>query len=241
VQEQQRNVAHLAARAQVEPEAVQLAQLQWVRLLTQAGRAADAVALARQAVAFFDARYPQPTRYTEAARWYLADALLAQGQREEGIRHLQASLNRADHMGQGNNPLERAHKQLGLALVLRTTEPVRAVSLATDACAVLAKSLGGPNPRTLKCHAVRAWLQASAAPASHREAARAAFWQARDALLPTLPPAHLLRVELLAAQGELLALEPASPAESRLLLTRAQAQYRSALGSALPQPLLNLH
>jgi serine/threonine-protein kinase len=241
LQEQQSNVAHLAARAQVEPEAVQLAQLQLVRLLVQAGRSDEAVALARQAVAYFDARYPRPTRYTEAARWYLAESLLAQGRREEGLRQLQASLGNAEQLGPGNNPLERASKQLSLALALRATEAARAAALATEACTVLGKALGEASPRALKCLAVRAWLQAGTAPAAEREAARAAFVRARELLLPTLAPPHLLRAELLAAEAELLALDPARGAESKALLGRADAQYRATLGGALPQPLLTLH
>jgi len=241
LQEQQTNVANLATRAQVEPEAVQLAHLQLVRLLILAGRSDEAVSMAREAVAFFDSRYPRPTRYTEAARWYLADALLAQGRRDEGLRQLQASLDNAETMGKGNNSLERANKQLGFALAARASQGAHAVALASEACAVLGKTLGEASPRALKCLAVKAWLQASATAAGDRASAIDGFVAARERALAGLPAAHLLHAELLAAQAELLADNPARQAESHALMARADAQYRQVLGRPLPRPLLTLH
>lgn len=241
LKEQQTNVASLAARSKVEPEALQLARLQLVRLLTQAGRAEEAAAMAREVVAFLDARYPEPTRYTEAARWYLADALLSQGRHDEGLRLLQASLANAERMGKGNNPLERANKQLALALALRVVDGAHAAMLSAQACAALAEALGEGNPRAVKCRVVHAWLRAAAAAPAERIAERDAFLAARERLLAALAPQHLLRAELLAAEAELLATDPAHRDEAAALYARADALYRSLLGRPMPRPLLALH
>ncbi len=247
LQLQRANLAHVQARSQAEPEAVQLARVQLVRLLTQAGRHDEAVAAARETLAFFDARYAEPTRYREAARWYLADALLAQGQRDEGVALLQASLANAEKLGAKNNPLERANKQMALALALRITAPAEAARQVAVACPVLSQALGATNPRATKCLAVQAWLQAglqlanASSAAAERAAAIQAFVAAREQALAGLPAQHLLHAELLAAQGELLEADPARQAEARALTARADAQYRQVLGQPLPQPLLTLH
>jgi tetratricopeptide (TPR) repeat protein len=241
VKEQQTNVANVAARSRVEPEALQLARLQLARLLTQAGRYDEAVVTAREAVEFFDRRYAEPTRYREAARWFLADALLGQGQRDEGLRTLQASLANAEKLGKANNPLERASKQLALALASRDLVGVEAARQAEQVCALLAQALGAANPRTIRCRAVEAWLHARLASPEVRPAALSAFVSAREQALAALVDAHPLRAELLAAEAEVLAADPARQGESRALFERADAQYRSVLGVPLPRPLLALH
>ncbi len=241
LQQQRANLANVMARSQVEPEAVELARVQLVRLLTQAGLHDEAVAQARQALAFFDGRYAQPTRYREAARWYLADALLAQGEREEGVRLLRVSLALAEQMGARDNPLERASKQLALALAQRTAAPAEAQALAAAACPVLDRALGAANPRTTRCKAVQAWVLAVAAGPVDRRAAVANFVAARDSALAGLPAAHLLRAELLAAEAELLAAHGTDPSPGRVLYARADDQYALSLGRPVPRPLLSLH
>jgi hypothetical protein len=68
-----------------------------------------------------------------------------------------------------------------------------------------------------------------------------AFIAAREKALAGLADAHPLRAELLTAEAELLATDPARQAESRARFERADAQYRSALGVPLPRPVLILH
>lgn len=113
------NVDNVMPRRASEPEAVNLVRLQLVRLLTMAGRAPEAEALGREVLAFLSARQPQPTRYREAARAFLADAMLAQGRREEGLRELQAALDYSQQMGHADNPVERAGRQLQWAVAAR--------------------------------------------------------------------------------------------------------------------------
>ncbi|WP_158219880.1 serine/threonine-protein kinase [Ideonella sp. A 288] len=238
---QRANVANVAARTPPEPEAVKLAELQLVRLLTQGGRHEDAVAMAREVSAFLDAKYAQPTRYREAARWYLADALLGAGQRDEGLQALRASLANAEQMGKANNPLERAAKRLQLAVAARGTADATAAAAAADqACATLTAALGPTNPRSLKCQAVAAWLGALQTPAAQRAEAGARFRVALGPALQPLPALHPFRAEMMGAEAEILR------ADGQVLAAAARraeadALYGQAIGGALPDGFLVLH
>jgi hypothetical protein len=201
VAEQQANIANVQPRAAAEPEAVNLVRLQLVRLLTVAGRAAEGEALGRELLAFLEAKYPNPTRYRENARAFLADAVLAQGRQAEGVKLLQASLDFAAQMGKADNPVERAGKQLQLALATRHLNT--APALAEQACQTSTAALGASNPRTLKCLALARWLAALHATPPGRAQAQAAWATAREALLAVLPAQHPLREELRALQSEL--------------------------------------
>lgn len=210
---QQANIANVLPRAAAEPEAVNLVRLQLVRLLTMAGQPQQAEALARELLAQLEAKYAEPTRYRENARAFLADAVLAQGRRDEGVRLLQASLDFASRMGQADNPVERANKQWQLALATR--HEAKAVSLAEQACHAMRASLGPANPRLLKCMAVLRWVQALHAAPGARAAAIAAFATARDDALAAVPAGHPLHGELQAAQVEIGTAPPGPP--TRLL------------------------
>jgi serine/threonine-protein kinase len=237
VREQRANVDAVGRRSQMEPEALALARLQLVRLLTLDGRHDEALALARELSAFFDQRHAQPTRYREQARALLADALFGAGRRDEGLQALRSSIDNAARMGKADNPLERAGKQLSLAVASRQVDPAAARALAAQACTAFGTLLGAGNPRHLRCQAMQAWL-AGLDPAS--PAPVAAFEQAQEALSATWPPAHALRAELLAAEAEVLLAQHAAAAAAR---RRQQARdaYRQATGRELPEPLLTLH
>lgn len=241
VEVQQTNVAHVAARMPAEPEAHKLAELQLVRLLTQAGRHDEAVALAREVSGFLDARYAQPTRYREAARWYLADALLGQGRRDEGLRTLKTSIAHAEQMGKANNPLEQASKRLQLAVAARgTADAAPALAGAIQACATWAAALGPTNPRSHRCQAVAAWLAALQAPAAQRAEAVARFRASVGPALQSLPPLHPLRAEMMGAEAELLRAEgQAAAAAARQ--AEASALYTRAIGQPLTEVFLVLH
>jgi hypothetical protein len=198
---QQGNIANVQPRAAAEPEAVNLVRLQMVRLLTVAGRAPEAEALGRELLQFLEAKYPEPTRYRESARAFVADAVLAQGRREEGVKLLQASLNFAAQMGKADNPVERANKQWQLALATR--HEAAAPTLAGSACQTMTAALGPTNPRVLKCLAVSQWVHALHAPPAERAAALAAYTAARQAAVAGLAEGHALRAELLAAEAEI--------------------------------------
>ena len=210
---QQANIANVLPRAAAEPEAVNLVRLQLVRLLTMAGQPQQAEALARELLALLEAKYAEPTRYRENARAFLADAVLAQGRRDEGVRLLQASLDFAARMGKADNPVERANKHWQLALATRHES--NSVPLADQACQALRAALGPTNPRGLKCLAVLRWTQALHAAPDARVAAIAAFAAARDDALAAVPAGHPLRAELQAAQAEIAAALPGPP--TRLL------------------------
>jgi hypothetical protein len=243
VQVQQANVEHVRPRAAAEPEAVNLVRLQLVRLLTQAGRASEAEPLARELLAFFEARYVEPTRYREAARAYLADAQLAQGRREEGLRTLQMSIDQAARLGAADNPLERANKQLSWAVAARGLSGVKGLEVAQQSCARQLSALGAANPRSRRCRAIEAWLAALVADPAQQASTLAQFVQAREQALASLPARHLLRAELLAAEAEIL--RRPGPAQNSAAagqrLAQAQGLYRQGLGQDLPQPLLSLH
>ena len=200
---QEANIANVQPRAAAEAEAVNLVRLQLVRLLTLAGRAPEAESLGRELLTLLTEKYPEPTRYRENARAFLADAVLAQGRRDEGVKLLQASLVFAAQMGKADNPVERASKQMQVALARRNE--LAAVALADEACAAISAALGAANPRTLKCLAVASWTRGLQAPPGRRTAARAAFAAACAPVLAALPPQHPLRAELLAAEAELAA------------------------------------
>jgi eukaryotic-like serine/threonine-protein kinase len=241
VREQAANVANISARSKAEPEALNLARLQLVRLLTLAGRFPESVAMAHEVVNFFDARYPEPTRYREAARWYLGEALLGSGLRVEGVRELQASLSNAEKMGKANNPLERAGKWLSLAVALREKVSLASATRhATDACTLYAAALGAANQRVLKCLAVQTWLEALQATPANRLAAREAFVSARSKVLAITPAQHPLRAELLAAEAEILR---ASGNDKQAAPLQAQARdlYQQLTGQNLPAGFLLVH
>ena len=214
---QQANIANVLPRAATEPEAVNLVRLQLVRLLTMAGQPQAAEALARELLALLEAKYPEPTRYRENARAFLADAVLAQGRRDDGVRLLQASLDFAARMGKADNPVERANKQWQLALAQRHASA--SVPLADQACQAMRAALGPTNPRLLKCVAVLRWVQALHVPPDARAAALAAFVAARDDALAAVPAGHPLRGELQAAQGEIAAAPPGPPGPPTGLLS----------------------
>jgi tetratricopeptide (TPR) repeat protein len=236
---QQANVDHVMPRAAAEPEAVNLVRLQLVRLLTMAGHASEAEALARELLDFLSLRQAQPTRYREGARAFLADALLAQGRREEGLRELQAALDHSQQMGRADNAVERAGRQLQWAVAARALQTEEAQGRAAAACQVLAEALGAANPRVLKGQAVLAWVQGLAAPAAGRVAARAGFVAAREQALAALPAQHPLRAELLAAEAEIVA--ATDTVEAAELQAGAERLYRQTVGQPLPPALLSLH
>jgi serine/threonine-protein kinase len=60
------------------------------RVLTLAGRAAEALPLARSASDEFDRRYAEPTWAREHARWFLAEALIGSGHRAAGVARMKA-------------------------------------------------------------------------------------------------------------------------------------------------------
>lgn len=210
---QQANINNVLPRAAAEPEAVNLVRLQLVRLLTMAGQPQQAEALARELLALLEAKYAEPTRYRENARAFLADAVLAQGRRDEGVELLQASLDFAARMGKADNPVERANKQWQLSLAKRHEST--SVSLADQACQAMRAALGPTNPRVLKCVGVLRWVQALHATPDGRTAALAEFATARDDALAAVPAGHPLRGELQAAQVEIAAAQPGPP--TRLL------------------------
>lgn len=232
---QQANVAFVASRTPPEPEAQKLAELQLVRLLTQADRYDESEALAREVSRFFDARYAQPTRYRESARWFLADALFGKGLREEGLRTLQASIANAEQMGKANNPLEQASRRLQLAMASRgTPDAAQALAAAAPTCATFAAALGPANPRTLKCQAIAAWLAALQAPAAQRAEAAARFLATLGPALQTLPPKHPFRAEMMAAEAELLRAE-GQAAAAAVRQAEASALYSQAIGRPLTE------
>jgi eukaryotic-like serine/threonine-protein kinase len=257
---QQANVAYVAARTPAEPEAVKLAELQLVRLLTQAGRHDEAVALARQVSTFLDARYARPTRYREAARWYLADAQLGAGLRDDGLRTLRTSIVNADRMGPASNPLEQAGRRLLLGVAARGTADAAATTRdAVKACDTLGTALGPGNPRTRKCQAVAAWLLALQTPpggdtAAVFEPAFSRFRAARDLALQshvqtqthgqtqtqTQTQPEAFRAEMMAAEAEILQVG-GRPAEAAARRAEADTVYRRAVGQALPAVLFTLH
>ncbi len=243
VQVQQTNVRNVSPRAAAEPEAVNLVRLQLVRLLTQAGRASEAELLARELLAFFEARYAEPTRYREAARAYLADAQLALGWRDEGLRSLQSSIDQAARLGAADNPLERAGKQLSWAVAARAMPGAAPLEAAHEACARHLAALGADNPRSRRCQAIEAWLAALAAAPAPQGSALVQFVQMRERALSALPARHLLRAELLAAEAEILRLPGSAHDEAGAARRLAEARqlYRQALDKDLPQPLLSLH
>ena len=243
VRVQQANVANVAPRAAAEPEAVNLVRLQLVRLLTQAGRAGEAEPLARELLDFFEERYAEPTRYREAARAYLADAQLALGRRDEGLRTLQMSIDQAARLGAADNPLERANKQLNWAVAARGLPGAAGLEVAQQACARHLAALGAANPRSRRCRAIEAWLVALAAAPAQQASTLAQFVQARERALSALPARHLLRAELLAAEAEVLRRPGPIQAEGSAAqrLAEAQGLYRQGIGQDLPQPLLSLH
>jgi hypothetical protein len=130
---------------------------------------------------------------------------------------------------------------MALALAQRQAAPAEALALVAAACPVLGKALGPGNPRTTKCLAVQAWVQAVAAAPADRAAALAAFVAARARASNGLPAPHLLAAELLAAEAELRAADPAQTEQAQALKTRADQQYHQVLGRPVPQPLLSLH
>jgi tetratricopeptide (TPR) repeat protein len=238
---QRANVAHVASRTPPEPEAGKLAELQLVRLLTQAGQHGEAVALAREVSRFLDAKYAQPTRYREAARWYLADALLGAGQRDEGLRALRASLVNAEQMGPANNPLEQAGKRLALGVAARgTADAAAALAGAAQACATYAATLGPANPRSRKCQVVVAWLTALQSASAQRAEAAQRFEAALPSALQPLPPQHPFRAEMAGAEAELLRAQGRAAAAAARH-AEASALYSQALGQTLPEGFLVLH
>ena len=240
IQQQRSNVANLRMRTPIEAEAVALGEIQLVRVLTMAARYDDAVRIGRDTLRYFDAQYAEPTRYRENARWYLGEALLGTGALDEGTQAVEASLRNAAQLGKGNHPLERSGKLLALAVAGRAgVSQATAGESPRPTCDALEAALGARNTRTTRCRAIEAWLDALTRRGSDRAAASRAFVDARERALSGLPDAHPLRIELVAAESEIV--QPLDATRAGELRAQAEVGYRRIFGRPMPAPLLLVH
>lgn len=230
---QRANLQRTASRGIAHDEQVAAQTLGLALVLKSAARFAEAGEHAARGLAHFEARYPQPTTYRERGRWILAESLLGQGRRDEGLALLRTVLGHAQAMGEGSALLLQVPATLSLAVAERRPGALEA------ACALQEHATGAGSLGSLRCRAIQAWLEALAAPDSGRAAALSHFVAARAQLFAALPPLHGLRAELLAAEAEIVA--PAEPARATALRAQAAAEHQRVFGLPMPQPLLVLH
>jgi hypothetical protein len=230
---QRANLDRARSRSITDDEAVALQSLGLALVLSIAGRADDAVVPARQGLAHFEAKYPQPTTYRERGRFILGEALLATGQPAEGLSMVRAALANVDSLGRENTQLLRAPMVLSLAVAERRADAV------APTCGVLELRTGRGSLASLRCRAIEAWLNALAAPAEQRDATLARFVAARTSVLAVLPALHGLRAELLAAEAEIV--QSGNAARAADLRAQAGTEYRRVFGRALPSRLLVVH
>lgn len=230
---QRANLESASGRSIADDEVVAGQSLVLALILSIAGRPDEAVVPARQGLAHFEAKYPQPTTYRERGRFILGEALLASGQPGEGLSALRAALANVDSLGRESTQLLRAPMVLSLAVAERRADAV------APTCGVLELRTGQGSLASLRCRTIEAWLNALAAPAEQRDATLARFVAARTSVLAVLPALHGLRAELLAAEAEIV--QSGNAARAADLRAQAGTEYRRVFGRALPSRLLVVH
>ena len=181
VREQMANLDEVRARGTPDDEQIALQAATLAKVLRFAGRTAEALPLAKEALAYFERKYLEPTWYRERVRWVLGELLMADGRVSEGASMVETALSALEKMlaAQPHHPV-RPEGWLVLAVARRSdaaSEP-----LAERACTAYERAGMQGAPQHVRCQALRAWL-AAVKPGAPTDAL-AEFKVARDQLWP---------------------------------------------------------
>jgi eukaryotic-like serine/threonine-protein kinase len=243
VREQTANLEEVRARGTPDDEQIALQAATLAKVLRSAGRIAEALPLAKEALAYFERKYPEPTWYRERVRWVFGELLMSGGRVSEGAGMVETALSALDKMlsAQPHHPV-RPEGWLVLAVARRgeARAPDEASdALAARACIAFERAGMQGSPQQVRCQALLAWLVAVKPGASVD--ALAEFRTARERLLPLLPEAHALRAELVAAEAEIVGRDPARALQAQALWRQAHADYQSRLARPMPEPMAIVH
>jgi eukaryotic-like serine/threonine-protein kinase len=243
VREQSANLDEVRARGTPDDEHLALQAATLAKVLRSAGRSAEGLPLAQQALTYFVRKYPEPTWYRERVRWFLGELHMAAGRVREGAAMVEAALASLDKMmaAQPHHPV-RPDGWLVLAVARRDQALVLDMPpdvLAARACAAIESAGMKGSPQQLRCEVLRTWLAALRPDA--KADALAAFMAARDRLLPLLPEPHALHAELLAAESEIVGRSRTRTAHAQALMQRARAEYQRRLAQPMPDAMAIVH
>ncbi len=242
VQVERQNLQFARSRSSFDADVVSLQELTLAKLLKMSALPREGLPLAREGVAFFDAKYPQPYWNRETARRLLGELLLLDGRVDEAVAALDAAASNARRIdGFAGNPVYADILQAqGMALHRRALKGDLALGTARvqEALGIYQKSFGPNNPATLRCLTQLAWLRALASPADAQAAAR--FQHAATAFAATLPGAHVGHAEILLMEAE-LSRRAGHGEAARQQLRAGESGWLAALGQAYRPPFIALH
>jgi serine/threonine-protein kinase len=222
VEIERQNLRYAQSRSSVDEEIVNLQKITLARLLKSSFMPTEGLPLAREGMAFFDAKYPEPFWNREIARRLLGELLLEDHQIDAAMNALETATTNASQIdGYAKNILYADILQVeAMALHVRghngehngensgensgehSGDTERSVKLLSQALVIFTNTLGENNPATLRCAAHLAWLQALQEPPD--TAATARFEHAAATFGATLPREHVGHAELLLMEAELL-------------------------------------
>jgi len=246
IEVEQLNLAHARGRTASDDDVVSLQEMTLAKLLRTAVRPREGLPLAREALAFMDAKYAEPTWYTEVGRRLLAELLLEDGRVDEAMRTLadaEVRSQRIDNHARSTNFADLLQAQAStLRVRSHPGDADKALELVARARTIYDEALGAGNTASLRCDVQIAWLRARQPGAD--SAAEQRFLVAAEAYERTLPEAHLGRAEINWMRAELGGRAGASDTLRSQVAGREKAArdaWRAALGSELVSPLSTLH
>ena len=240
------NLAYARARTTSDDDIVSLQKMTLAKLFRTAMRPGEGLPLAREALAFMDAKYTEPTWYTEVGRRLLAELLLEDGRVDEAMRTLgeaQVRSQRIDNFEKSTNFADLLQAQASaLRVRAQPGDADKALELVGRARPIYDEALGEGNTASLRCDVQIAWLRARQPGADAASEQR--FLVAAEAYERALPADHLGRAEINWMRAELGGRANATASlrsEAGGRKKAARDAWRAALGSELVWPLSVLH
>lgn len=238
---QRETVSRVEQRASHDDEQRALSSGMLGQMLVLAGAHDEGVARVRATVAFLDSKYPQASAFTEVWRLMQGMALVRAQRWDDAVAVLKTVLSRSEGVPAMDPTVPAEARQLLALAAVAQGRPADAGTLFAQACPALAAVYGADSPRVWRCQAHEAWATSRRAPTTtaDAESALAAFEAVGPRYRQSLPPEHVVGVELDLMRADLLA--RVDPAAAGALRARAQAAWQRVMQSRLPAHFSGLH
>ena len=242
VEVERQNLQYAQSRPSLGEDVVNLQKVTLAKLLKMSFLPHDGLPLAREGLAFLDAKYPEPFWNREIARRLLGELLLEDGQIDAASSEFETATANAMHIDNyAQNAIYADILQTqAMALRLRagSGDTERSLMLLGQAFGIYSNALGADNPATLRCATHLAWLRALQVATD--VAATERFEHAAAAFAATLPREHVGHAELLLMKSE-LAQRAGATVNAREQLQAGKEAWLAAMGSEFKAPITALH
>jgi len=239
--EQRANVDSAAVARTGDPELQALQELAFAKVLRGADRFEEGVTHARRGIAYFEAKYPEPTFLRERGRWILGDLLVGTDHLQEAVDTLTLTVRNMQAL-QASGPsanVADAMTSLGNAYRLKGDE-VNAAHHFETACGVYDTVLGVESQAALRCRVYQLLIRRPEVHSADFQKNHEQLQSLRRRLASVLSPRHPALAELDIVESEYLA-RMGQGSQATALRDKAQQAYQQATGVPPHIPLRLLH